>query len=221
MKKTISIIISILIIIGLMVVGLLSIIDEEQQISGDSLKFKEEYELLNGKYYEEYDLTLSSMAIATDNPMIYINENEIINKLTEGTHIIYLGFPECEWSRKALPVLLNFAKKNKIRTIYYYNFSTIISDYEKGKNEEKVNLYKEIVNILKDNIDNTYEDGTKKLTAPMVVFIKDGEITGNHYKLVESYEDYKLDLTKEQTEELFNIYQRNYNLMVANRCEDC
>lgn len=222
MKKIIAIIISVLIIVGIMVVGLLSIIDEEQTVSGDSLKFKEEYELLNGKYYEEYDLTLSSMEIEKDNPMIYINDNDVIEKLTEGTHIVYFGFPECGWCRRVVPVLLTFAKTNKIDTIYYYNFSNLRTEYEKGENEEKVKLYKNIIEVLKDNIDNTYEDGTKRLSAPTIIFIKDGQIVGSHYKLVESYDDYNAKLTKEQTEELLKIYQNNYNKMFANICnEDC
>ena len=223
MKKIMAIIISILFIIGIMVVGLLSLIDEEQKVSGDSLKFKEEYEILNGKYYLEYDLTLSTIEIAKDNPMIYLNDNEVISKLTKGTQVIYFGFPECGWCRRTVPVLLSFAKNNKIDNIYYYNFSNLRTEYEKGTNEIKVSLYKNIVEVLKEHIDNEYDDGTKRLSAPTVIFIKDGEIVGSHYKLVDSYEDYNTELTKEQTDELLNIYQKYYNKMFANICieEDC
>ena len=219
MKKTLTIIISILIILGIMVIGLISILDEEQTISGDSLMFKEEYELLNGKYYEENNLTLPNLEITKDNPMIYVDENEIIDKLTNGTHILYLGYPECSWCRRTVPILLNLAQNNKIETIYYYNFYKLRTDYEAGTNEKKTNLYKNIINILNDFIDTTYEDGEKQLSAPMVIFIKNGKIVGSHYKLVKSYEDYNIDLTEEQKDELLNIYQNYYNLMFTNVCD--
>lgn len=227
MKKILGIVISILIVIAIMTVGLISIIDDKQEVGSDALKFKEEYELLNNKYYEEYDLTVSTMNIDKDNPIKYLSDENIIEKLTNGTHIIYFGFPECGWCRRAVPVLLNFAKKNKIETIYYYNFYNLRNEYEKGENKDKVKLYESITEILKDNLEKSYEEGNhqgqKRLSAPDVYFIKNGNIVGSHYKLVESYLDYNLELTTDQTEELLTIYQNNYDKMFANICieEDC
>jgi len=222
MKKTISIIISILIILGIMVVGLISILDDEKRISGDSLKFKEEYELLNGKYFEEEDIIASTMEIEKDNPYIYVNDFDVLDKLTKGTHIIYFGNPECGWSRRVVPVLTTFANKNKIETIYYYNFSNLEKLINEANNEEKEQLYNSIINIVKDYTTNIDETGSPKLLTPIVFFLKDGNIVGSHYKLVDSYLDYNADLTNEQTEELVGIYQTNYDKMFANICEeDC
>lgn len=222
MKKVVAIIISILIILGIMVVGLLSIIDDKQKISGDSLKFKEEYEILNGKYYSENNITATSVTIEKENPMIYLNDNNIIEKLTEGTHIVYFGYSESEWCRRTVPVLLEFAKTNMIDTIYYYNFANLENEYKKGNNANKIILYNDIVEILKDNIKSMNENDKQKLSAPTVFFIKDGEIVGSHYKLVESYKDYSIDLTEEQKKELLDIYQNYYDKMFANICEeDC
>ena len=222
MKKTIAIIISILIILGIMVVGLISILDDDKRISGDSLKFKEEYELLNGKYFEDEDIIASTMEIEKDNPFIYVNDFDVIDKLTDGTHVIYFGNPECGWSRKVVPVLTTFANKNKIDTIYYYNFSNLEKIIKEDNNKDKEKLYNNIINIVKDYATNINENGSAKLLTPIVFFIKDGNIVGSHYKLVENYLDYNTDLTKEQTEELLSLYQANYDKMFANICkEDC
>jgi len=106
MKKVVAIVISILIIFGIMVVGLISLFNDKQRISGDSLKFKEEYEILNGKYYEEGNIITSNLEIEKDNPFIYVNDFDILEKLTKGTHIIYFGNPECGWSRRVIPFLI-------------------------------------------------------------------------------------------------------------------
>lgn len=223
MKKAVAVVISILIILAIMIVGLISLIDEETKENTDALKFKEEYELLNGKYYEESDITLSTLEIPKENPIKYLTDEELIAKLTEGTNIIYFGFPECVWCRRLVPVLLEFAQKNKIETIYYYNFSNLRKAYEENTDESKIKLYEKIIDILKDNITITYEEGTahageKRLSAPDVYFVKDGTIVGHNYKLVESYTNYQEELTNEQKEELIQIYKSYYDKMFVNVC---
>ena len=198
MKKNIIITISILIILGIMTVGLISIFNEKPRISGDSLVFKEEYEIINGKYYADKNILASNVEIEKDNPFIYLSENEIIDKLTNGTHIIYFGEAECGFSRRVVPLLSSFAEKNRIETIYYFNVKNFQSKYE------------EVIKTI--NVD--------KIITPTVIFIKEGKIVGIHISLLESYTDYNIELTQEQTDELINIYQNYYDLMFANICDE-
>ena len=203
MKKTVVIVISLLIILGMMVIGMISIFNDKQRISGDSLKFKEEYEILNGKYYEEGNVIASNLEIEKNNPYIYLNENDVLDKLNNGTHIIFFGNPECGWSRRVVPVLTEFANKNKIDKIYYYNILMF-----KNNNE----ILDEISSFVID----------EKVLTPIVFFIKDGKIIGSHYKLVDNYNDFNIDLTEEQKRELLNTYQIYYDKMFMNVCEeDC
>lgn len=199
MKNVVTITISILIILALMTVGLISIFNKEPKISGDSLVFKEEYEIINGKYYTDANILASTVEIEKDNPFIYISENEIIEKLTNGTQIIYFGEAECGFSRRVVPVLAKFAEKNKISTIYYYNVKNFNSKY----------------NEVIEKMD------VKEIITPTVVFVKDGNIIAIHSKLLDNYLDHTIELTDKQNEELLQIYQGYYDLMFANICEEC
>ena len=225
MRKRIAIIISVVIIIAIMVVGMIFLAKDEPEVNQDSIKFKEEYELLNGKYDSVNDITLISVDIDKDNPIKYISNDEIVDRLTVGSGIIYFGDPEDGYSRRAVPILLEFAKKNAVETIYYYNVSSLIKGYE-NNDEKMVNLYNSIINIIGDYIDIVNLDdesvGIKKISVPDVYFIKNGSIVAHQYKLGETYKDYRNELTEEEKEELLNLYKSNYEKTQLNICtESC
>lgn len=225
MRKKIAVIVSILVVIAIMVVGLISLVDDKEDTTNtDALKFKEEYESINGKYDELTNLTAPSVTINKNNPIKYLSDSDILDKLTKDTNIIYMGYPEDGFSRRILPVLFDFANKNKIKTIYYYNFYNLQQDYEKNEDQEKIALYENIINVLGDTVTETYTEGIhsgiKRLSAPSIYFIKDGQVVGSHYNAVESYTNFNIDLTSEEAKELFNIYQDNYNKMFANVCQE-
>ena len=113
MKKKTKIIILILIL--LLFGGLLTffIINNKNKklITEDSLKFKEDYESVNGKKVSD-ELSYSSLDIPKNNPMKYSSYEEIFKILDNGTGVIYLGFPECPWCRNIVPVLIDTALKS-------------------------------------------------------------------------------------------------------------
>lgn len=205
-----------------MIIGLFTMIKDEDKVNSDALKFKEEYELLNGKYDEETNVTLDNMDIDKNNPFKYLKDEEVLEKLTDGTNIIYFGYPEDGFSRRAVEVLLEFAKQKKIDTIYYYNFLNLREIYENNSDEEKVKLYEDIINILDKYLTDTYTEGIrsgiKRLNAPDVYFIKDGRIVGNHQGIVDNYINFQQELTEDQKKELIQIYQSNYDKIFANVC---
>lgn len=143
--------------------------------------------------------------------MIYLNDDNIIKEVTTGDKIIYFGFPECNWCRSAIPVLLKAAKENGVEQIYYYNFSNLRAAYEEGKDKEKEEIYQKLTNHLGDFITKTYEDGNRKgekrLSAPTVILVKDGKVTNYHYRTVESHKNYNKSLTQAETDELYKIYE--------------
>lgn len=89
----------------------------------DAMKFKEEYEKLNGvkSGKEEYP----EVEISADNPVVYADYKEIEEIITSGTGAIYFGFPECPWCRNSVPQLISAAEEVGLDKIYYY-ISTII-----------------------------------------------------------------------------------------------
>ena len=183
------------------------------QNSKDSYKFKKEYESYNNKSweYEGKKGKYLNIEINKDNPIIYLNDENIVKELKEGDKIIYFGFPDCNWCRAALPVLLKSAEENGVEKIYYYDFGEVREAFEKNENNEKAKIYQQIIEFLDSNITSTFESGTKKgekrLSAPTVVLMKDGKVSSFHYRTVESHQNYNKNLTTEEYNELYKIYE--------------
>ena len=55
--------------------------------------------------------------------------------------------------------------------------------------------------------EETYEVGEKRIYAPSVIFVKDGEVLGIHVSTVSSQTDPYDKLTEEQYNELYDIYE--------------
>lgn len=222
MKKNIIIIISTIIVI--LVMGLFLLLmktDETTKYSVDEIKFKDEYEVLNGTDYGES--ILKTLTIESDNNVIYVNDNEILNLLTKGTNVIYFGWPECNWCRSMLPTLVSTLKKNNIENLYYYNFKSLRTMYEDGTNKNMVDIYDGIIDIIGEDITTTFSEdsersGEKRILAPTVIFIKDGKYVGLHVKTVDSQLKSSDELSKDQLKELEKIYQNYIDKLNMNVC---
>ena len=157
----------------------------------DSLKFKEDYESVNGKKVSD-ELSYSSLDIPKNNPMKYSSYEEIFKILDNGTGVIYLGFPECPWCRNIVPVLIDTALKSKVETIYYLNIKddrNVLSLTKKGKiktEKEGTENYLKLVDLLKDNL-REYEGlnnkNIKRIYVPLVIFVKNGKVVGTYESL--------------------------------------
>ena len=190
-------------------------------IDADAIKFKNEYEKLNSK--EGY----IKLDIDENNPIEYADYDKLLEVIENGTGIIYLGFPECPWCRNALPVLFDAAKNNNVEVIYYMNIlnerdSYVVEDGElvyatddEGNEKKGSKGYFKLLDALEEHLsdyvilfeDEEYEVGEKRIYAPSVIFVRDGEVLGVHVSTVESQEDPRKNLTKKQYEELYSIYE--------------
>lgn len=223
MKKNIIIIVSLIVVIGVLI-GVLFFIktdDVNNLYTKDEINFKDEYEKLNG-YAVNEDYVLKSIDIEIDNNVKYVSDNEIIDLMKNGTNIIYFGWADCNWCRTLIPILLEVLKENKIDTLYYYDFKSLRTSYE-NKDEEKSKIYEEIINIIGDDILTTFDEnsarsGEKKILAPTVVFVKNSNYVGLHFKTVSSQEKSTDDLNKEQIQELKNKLQEKIDLINNNVC---
>ena len=197
----------------LLIISLLGIFVKLQNDSAnnDALKFKYEYENLNKKGYKE-------IKIPDDNQIKYSTYEEIIDILTSGTGVIYLGFPECPWCRNAVPVLLDSVSETGIETVYYFNALSIRDKKHLDENgnivvdEKGTEEYKNLVNILYDYLgeyDGLNDSSIKRIYFPTVIFVKDGKVKGLHVSTVDSQNNPNESLTIEQYDELKDIYVRN------------
>lgn len=224
MKKNIIIVLSLSVVIGMLLMVLIFMKTDKPKInySEDEIKFKDEYEKLNGlEVVENY--VLKTINIDADNNVKYLNDKEILDKLTNGTNVIYFGWADCNWCRSVLPTLIETVKENEIDTLYYYNFKETRTAYENDNDKVKSELYENILEIIGDDITTVFDEeslkkGEKKILAPTVVFIKDGKYVGLHFKSVDSHLKSTDELTEVQLKELKNIYQKYINQINLNVC---
>ncbi len=174
--------------------------------TSDSIKFKEEYEQLNNQKSANNNEYLK-LNISSKNPFQYLPDDEVIKFLEEGTGIIYFGLPTCPYCRSTLEPLIEFAKNNKLNTIYYYNPEQIRKDnsaeYQKIVEILKAFLKTDTVNQSEDDID--FDPNLKRLLMPDVYFVNKGRIV-SHY----AESKYKTKLDKNQLKEVIGKYQSVY-----------
>lgn len=200
-----------------------------KNIETDAKKFKDEYESLNTKINPNNDKEYMEINIDEDNPMVYATYDEVKELIKKGTAVIYFGFPECPWCRNTVPVLIDVAKEMGIEKIYYYNAVSIRDKKSLDSNgnivveDEGTKEYKELVELLYNYLPvygGLNDDSIKRLYLPTVVFIKNGEVIGLHTSTVESQEDPYVELTKEQYNELKNIFSDYINKTFEIVCDE-
>lgn len=148
MKKKVIILLGVVLVIALGVLGYLYL-NKEKNTNVDGKRFAEEY-----------------TSVTEDNVFVYRNIDEIINILEHGTGVVYLGFPECPWCTAYVPYLNEVAQDNDVEKVYYYN---ILNDRKENNDN-----YKKLVDILKDYL-KFDEEGNKRIYAPSVIAVKNGE----------------------------------------------
>jgi len=204
-------------------------------VSEDAIKFKEEYESLNGVVNESNGKKTKELSISTTNPDDKLTEEETISLLEDGTGILYLGFPECPWCRSMLPVLLNTLDNTSIDKLYYLNIYELRSVLELNK-KNKVEVvrkgtdsYYKMLELMDEYLEPYYltsEDDKKidtkekRIYAPTVVAIKDGEIKGIHVSTIDSQKDPYKNLTKKQENELSSIFMDLINEVYDVSCDE-
>lgn len=214
------------------IIGYLKVINNNN--NEDAIKFKEEYEALNGVEVTE-DLKYSKLNISENNPIKYSNYDELLEIIKNKTGVIYLGFPECPWCRSALPILFDVVKDNDIKTIYYMNIlnerdSYVVQDGElvyavdeDGNEKKGTKGYFKLLKALDKHLTEytvsfegkTYETEEKRIYAPTVIFVRDGKVLGLHVSTVESQKSGFDKMTDEQKDELYAIYE-DYILEMKN-----
>lgn len=238
MEKKNKIILISLIILTILVVGLCiySLINKKDTILSDAEKFRSEYMNLNDKVNEDNQKSYINVIISETNTVKYASEEDVINILKDGTGVIYFGFSKCPWCRSLVPSLTKVAEELN-ETIYYLDILDIRSSFEIS--EEKLNKikdgsknYYEILKLLDNELEEFYLEDTsgnkydtleKRLYAPTLVAIKDGEVTSFHVGTVDTQESGYDKLTDDETKELEKtitdlIESKNIEICTKDKC---
>ena len=215
MKKSITII-----LIGCIVLSMVGC--EKEDKTTDAYKFKEEYESLNGEKSSSGKI-MRTISIPKDNPMKYATAEEIVEKIeNKETFVVYFGFAKCPWCRSMIEQLIQSAKDNNVKEIYYVDVLEIRDTYQleedgtisktKDGTESYTTLLEKIGDVLSDyTLTDENEQkilvGEKRIYAPNVVVIVKGTaekmVEGTSEKLKDPYEE----LTEEMKKESYNSFK--------------
>lgn len=223
-KKKIMIGVSVLLIV--IIVAIVGIMLLGKKEVTDAMRFKEEYESLNGTIRKSDGHVYNDIRISEVNPIKYVNAKEVVEKLKNENAIVYFGANWCPYCRNAVPVLLEVARARNIETIYYIYLDNDksmweIKDGELVKTKDGTEDYYNLLDFLGDNLRDyvltdsegkEYETHEKRIYLPFVVAAKDGKIvsTASTVKLDEGQSKYD-PLTEEQHDKLYKMYNELVN----------
>lgn len=200
----------------------------------DALKFKEEYEKINGDKTSYSDNKYRTLKIDKNNPYVYSNAKEILEKINnKETFYVYFGSSYCPWCRSVIEKSIETAEKNNIKKIYYVDIwngfhNEILRDTYKLNDENEVEKEKdgtkEYYKLL-EKFDNLLEDytlttddgeevkvGEKRIFAPDFIYVENGVAKRITSATSEKQKDADAKLTQEilkDEENYFNDFFKN------------
>lgn len=220
--------------------------DKNYVPTADEEKFKNDYESLNGTTRSNGQ-TNKSIEIDADNNIVYVTIDEAAEIIDSGSGIIYFGFASCPWCRNLAPVLVDAMQATDLDKIYYVD----VRPEDKAENDIRDTFVldaKDRARKSKDASSEAYDDvllylasylgdyelttskgkkvstGEKRLSAPTVVAVKDGVVTGFHVGTVDGHvkDDNGVlrDLTKDEEDTLFNTLTGMITDYLGNGCDD-
>ena len=211
MKKLLMII-----LIGVLLVGCSN---KEKEVS-DSIKFKEEYESINGEV-SYGDNTYRELSIDKDNPIIYKSAKDIVEMIdNKETFVVYFGFSTCPWCRSVINNLINVSKDLEIDTIYYVDVKEIRDvmklddDGTIYVSKEGTDEYYDLLDRLNDVLDdytltdkenNEVNTNEKRIYAPNIVAIVDGKATKMTTGISDMQENAYMELSDEINKDSYDM----------------
>jgi len=232
-KRIIVGIVIFLILIALGGIFLLLSKKEEAKNNENAIKFKEEYESLNGTE-NAGGIAYPSVELNEANPFVYIDELEAVKLLENGTGLIYFGFNTCPWCRSLVPNLVIAADSTNLGTIHYLDIKDIRSSmgYEDGKivtSKKGSDSYYKMLDLLEayltpyeviDEKEKSHSTGENRLYAPTLVAVVEGEIVGFHEGTLKEHTNGYQELVSEQIEELNQILVSLISKISDSLCEE-
>ncbi|MDO4415645.1 MAG: hypothetical protein Q4C20_11275 [Erysipelotrichaceae bacterium] len=116
----------------------------------------------------------------------------------KGSGILYFGYDNCPFCERAVPMLNEAALETGV-SVYYVDVYGVFQPTRKE--------FDELMGYVDEALIED-EDGGKSFFVPLILGIKNGEITGHHVALVDGFtiENEESQMNDAQKEELKNIY---------------
>ena len=186
----------VLVMVALPTVSAFSSDSSEETHKSDALRFKEDYESLNGAPRSEKTFALyNTVHLPEDNPVRYINAGKAAELMDSQYSVIYFGANWCPWCRNIVPVLLNESAMSGLQTLFYVDVTEERDKYELNgdmalKTADGTSGYSRLLAVLDDYLEpytltsdcgKTIDTGEKRLYIPFLLVIEKGRVM--HAKL--------------------------------------
>ena len=184
----------------------------------DGIKFKEEYEKLNGKKNDQ-GKKYREITIDSKNKMVYKTTEEVLNLIDKKkSFVLYFGFDTCPWCRSVVPTLASISKELN-QEVYYIDVKDIRDTFEldddnkpklvKKSSKDYSKLLEKLEPVLEDytltdSDNNEIKVGEKRIYAPSIVSVIDGKAKELTTGISDKQTDGYMKLTKEMGKETYN-----------------
>ena len=214
-NKLFMIIVTVLAVIVL-VLNIQKVISNNSQTDG--IKFKEEYEKLNGKKNDQ-GKKYREITIDSKNKMVYKTTEEVLELIDKKkSFVLYFGFDTCPWCRSVVPTLASISKELN-QEVYYIDVKDIRDTFEldddnkpklvKKGSKDYSKLLEKLESVLEDytltdSDNNEIKVGEKRIYAPSIVSVIDGKAKELTTGISDKQTDGYMKLTKEMEKDTYN-----------------
>lgn len=184
----------------------------------DGIKFKEEYEKLNGKKNDQ-GKKYREITIDSKNKMVYKTTEEVLDLIDKKkSFALYFGFDTCPWCRSVVPTLASISKELN-QEVYYIDVKDIRDTFEldddnkpklvKKGSKDYSKLLEKLEPVfedytLTDSDNNEIKVGEKRIYAPSIVSVIDGKAKELTTGISDKQTDGYMKLTKEMEKDTYN-----------------
>lgn len=184
----------------------------------DGIKFKEEYEKLNGKKNDQ-GKKYREITIDSKNKMVYKTTEEVLDLIDKKkSFVLYFGFDTCPWCRSVVPTLASISKELN-QEVYYIDVKDTRDTFEldddnkpklvKKGSKDYSKLLEKLESVLEDytltdSDNNEIKVGEKRIYAPSIVSVIDGKAKELTTGISDKQTDGYMKLTKEMEKDTYN-----------------
>ena len=184
----------------------------------DGIKFKEEYEKLNGKKNDQ-GKKYREITIDSKNKIVYKTTEEVLDLIDKKkSFVLYFGFDTCPWCRSVVPTLASISKELN-QEVYYTDVKDIRDTFEldddnkpklvKKGSKDYSKLLEKLEPVLEDytltdSDNNEIKVGEKRIYAPSIVSVIDGKAKELTTGISDKQTDGYMKLTKEMEKDTYN-----------------
>ena len=163
------------------------------EVLSDALRFKEEYESLNGMPRSDTSFALyNTTYIPEKNAVRYIDAQKAFELLgsPSSSSVIYFGANWCPWCRNIIPVLLEEVDRNSVPALYYVDVTDerdkyVLADGAAVRESEGTEGYSRLLEaldeylkpyILTSDSGESVDTGEKRMYIPFLLVVDKGKV---------------------------------------------